>query len=171
MIAGQLTMSPMRGGLTNYSPQSREVLLGDDTSLLILGFSNLGIILNGSSGLYTSTLLHVLGLCYNLLSMQELCKLGLSLEFVDDQFLVWDKHKRVLLEGAVNVGLYKISVDNSLLTTSSSSALLHARFGHLNVDYLRKAAKMVDGLLALGGYQDLCSSCVKGKQYREAFPT
>ena len=58
-----------------------------------------------------------------------------------------------------------------LLTTNSSLALWHAQFGHLNVDYLQKAAKMVDGLPTLGGRQDLCSSCVKGKQHREAFPT
>ena len=75
------------------------------------------------------------------------------------------------MEGVVNTGLYKISVDNLLLITNSSLALWHARFGHLNVDYLRKAAKMVDGLPALGGHQDLCSSCVKGKQHQEAFPT
>ena len=103
--------------------------------------------------------------------MHELCKLGLFLEFVDDQFLVQDKHRKVLLEGVMNIGLYKISVDSLLLTTSSSSALWHARFGHLNIDYLGKAAKVVDGLPALGGHQDLCSSCVKGKQHWEAFPT
>ena len=69
--------------------------------------------------------------------MHELCKLGLSLEFVDDQFLVWDKHRKVLLEGVVmNTGLYKILVDSLLLTTNSSLALWHAQFGHLNVDYL-----------------------------------
>ena len=75
------------------------------------------------------------------------------------------------LEGVVNIGLYKILVNNLLLTTNSSLALWHARFGYLNVDYLWKAAKMVDNLLALGGHQDLCSSFVKGKQHQEAFPT
>ena len=97
--------------------------MGDNTSLLILGVDNIGIIPNGSSGSYTSSVLHVLGLCYNLLSMQELCKLGLSLEFVDDTFLVWDKHKKVLLEGVVSTGLYNILVGTSLLTTTSSSSL------------------------------------------------
>ena len=72
------------------------------------------------------SVLHVLSLHYNLLSLHELCKLGLSLEFVDDQFLVWDKHRKVLLEGVVNIGLYKISVDSLLLTTNSSLALWHA---------------------------------------------
>ena len=62
------------------------------------------------------SVLHVPSLHYNLLSVHELCKLGLSLEFVDDQFLVWDKHRKVLLEGAVNTGLYKISIDSLLLT-------------------------------------------------------
>ena len=30
---------------------------------------------------------------------------------------------------------------------------------------------MVDVLLALSGHQDLCSSCVKGKQHQETFPS
>ena len=67
--------------------------------------------------------------------MQELCKLGLSLEFADDTFLIWDKDKKVLLEGVMSIGLYKILVGTSLLTTTSL-ALWHAHFGHLNVDYL-----------------------------------
>ena len=98
-------------------------MLGDDTSLLILCISNLGKIPNGSSGSYNSSVLHVPSLCYNLLSVQELCKLGLSLEFADDKFLVWDKHKKVLLEGVMSTSLYKILVGTSLLTTTSSLAL------------------------------------------------
>ena len=144
-------MSPMKDGLTDYLPQCGEVLLGDNTSLWILGTGNLRFLPDGYGGSYTLSVLHVPILHYSLLSVHELCKLGLSLEFVDDQFLVQDKHKKVLLEGAMNTGLYKISVGSSLLTTNSSSALWHARFGHLNVDYLQKAAKMVDGLPTLGG--------------------
>ena len=84
--------------------------------------------------------------------MQELCKLVLSLEFANDKFPVHDKHKKVLLEGLVSTSLYKIPVGTSLLTTTSSLALWHAQFGHLNVDYLQKATKMVDGLPDLGGH-------------------
>ena len=59
-------------------------MLGDDTSLPILGVGNLA---NGSGGSYTLSVLHLLGLRYNLLSVQELCKLGLSLEFAKDKVL------------------------------------------------------------------------------------
>ena len=104
--------------------------------LHILGIGNLCFLPNGYGGSYTLSVLHVPSLHYNLLSVHELCKLGLSLEFVDDQILVWDKHRKVLLEGVVNTGLYKISIDNLLPTTNSSLALWHARFGHLNFDYL-----------------------------------
>ena len=55
--------------------------------------------------------------------MHELCKLGLSLEFVDDQILVRDKHNRVLWEGAVATGLYRVLIDSSLLITNSYLAL------------------------------------------------
>ena len=139
-------------------------------SLLILGVDNLGIIPNGSRGSYTLSVLHVLGLCCNVILVQELCKLDLSLEFGKDKFLVREKHKKVLVEGAVSTGLYKIPVGPSLLTTTSSLALWHAHFGHVNIDYLCKAAKMVVGLPTVGGHKDLCSSCIKGKQHQEAFP-
>ena len=56
--------------------------------------------------------------------MQELCKLGLSLEFAKDKVLVWDKHKRVLLEGVMFTSLYRILVGTSLLTTTPSLALV-----------------------------------------------
>ena len=73
-------MSPMKVGLADYSPLIGEVLLDDDTSILILGIGNLGIIPNRSGGSYTLSFLHVPSLCYNFISMQELCKLSISLE-------------------------------------------------------------------------------------------
>ena len=114
-------------------------------------------------------MLHVPSLCSNLLLVQELCKLGLSLEFANDKFLVRNKHKKVLLEGVMFIGLYKIPIGNSLLTTTSSFALWHACFGHLKVDYLFKTAKMVVGLPTLSGHKNLCNSCIKGKQHWEVF--
>ena len=88
--------------------------------LPILGIDNLGIIPNVSGGSYTLSVIHVLGLCYNLILVQELCKFSLSLEFEEDKLLLWDKHKHMLLEGVMSTGLYKILVGNSLLTTTSS---------------------------------------------------
>ena len=90
-------MSPVKDGLTDYLPQCGEVLLGDNTSLWILGTGNLHFLPNDYGGSYTLSVLHVPSLHYNLLSLHELSKLGLSLEFVDDQFLIQDKHRKVLL--------------------------------------------------------------------------
>ena len=59
-------------------------MLGDNTSLRFVGIGNLCFLLDGYGGSYTLSVLHVPSLHYNLLSMHELCKLGLSLEFVDD---------------------------------------------------------------------------------------
>ena len=116
-------MSPVKDGFIDYLPQCREVLLGDNTSLWILGIRNLCFLPNSYGSSYTLSVLHVPSLHYNLLFVHELCKLGLSLEFVDDQFLVLDKHRKVLLEGVVSTSLYKIPVGTSLLTTTSSLAL------------------------------------------------
>ena len=81
-------ISLVKDGLIDYLPQCREVLLGDNTSPRILGTDNLHLLPNGYGGSYTLSVLHVPSLHYNLLSVHELCKLGLSLEFLDDQFLV-----------------------------------------------------------------------------------
>ena len=100
-------MSFVKVGLADYSPMMGEVLLGNDTSLFILGVGDLAIIPNGFGGLYTSSVLHIPHLHYNLISVHEVCKLGLSLEFKESKLIVQDKHKKVLLEDAM-FGLYKI---------------------------------------------------------------
>ena len=63
-------------------------MLGDNTSLLILGVGNLGIVPNGFVGSYTLSVLHFPSLRYNLLLVQEICKLDLSCEFAEDKVLV-----------------------------------------------------------------------------------
>ena len=52
-------MSPVKDGLTDYLPQCKEVLLGNNTSLWILGTGNLCFLRNGYGGSYTLTVLHV----------------------------------------------------------------------------------------------------------------
>ena len=122
-------MSPVKDGLIDYLPQCGEVLLGDNTSLPILGIGNLCFLSNGYGGSYTLIVLHVPSFHYNLLFVHELCKLGLSLKFVDDKFLVRDKHRKVLLEGVMNIGLYKISI----LTVCYLPLVLLWLFGMLNL--------------------------------------
>ena len=53
--------------------------------------------------------------------------------------------------------------------TLSDYDLWHARFGHINSEYLRCASSMVDGLPPVGGSKNLCRSCLQGKQHREPF--
>ena len=105
-------MSLVKVGLAKYSPMmTREALLGDDTSLPTICIGNLAIP-NGVGGSYTPSVLHVLGLCYNLLSMHELCKLGLSFEFNERKFLLQEKHKKIPFGGCcVNWSLQDSSWD------------------------------------------------------------
>ena len=75
-------MTPLKHGLVDYSPLSGEIFLGDDTTISICGSGNLAMIPNGSNdGIHNLDVLHVPGLRYNLLSVYELCKLGLLLEY------------------------------------------------------------------------------------------
>ena len=71
--------------------------------------------------------------------------------------------------------LLKLSVvDQCLITTKDNSEdrLWHSRYGHLNFHTLKELSrlKMVEGLPPIEVPDQLCRSCVAGKQHRSSFP-
>ena len=62
-----------------------------------------------------------------------------------------------------------VLLSSSSLVTLSDYDLWHARFGHINIEYLWRASTMVDGLPRVGGSKNLCRSYLQGKQHREPF--
>ena len=70
--------------------------------------------------------------------------------------------------------IYRIKDTGALSTflLLSVGDLWHARFGHLNYEYLRQAFRkqMVLGLPDVGVNVTKCSSCLKGKQHKDPFP-
>lgn len=164
-------MTPIKEGLLNFQPMQGKIYLGDDTSLPIRGVGSLPLASVDSGGTHNIEVLYVPKLHYHLLSVFELCKAGFSVEFDDNRLTVKHKDsKAVSLEGAPHNGIYRVSIPSTALVSSTSSSLWHARYGHLNNEYLRKATKLVDGLPSIPLNKDLCSSCVKGKQHRDNFP-
>ena len=110
------------------------------------------MIRDGKGGSYTSKVLYVPDLGFHLLSIRELCKLALLVEFSEDQFWVRDRRTRSLIcEGFEEHGAYKLPDATSLthyLPSSAINDLWHVRFGHLNFVYLRQGFRdrMVTGL-------------------------
>ena len=104
---------------------------------------------------------------------QEIMHAGKTLSSVDMAIVLLSKlPSSTDALGLVQNGLYKFkcpSLSSSLVTLLDYD-LWHARFGHINSEYLRRASSMVDELPPVGGSKNLCRSCLQGKQHREPFP-
>ena len=126
--------------------------------------------------MYSSKVLYVPDLGYHLLSVKELCKLGSLIEFSGEQVWIQNKESRQLVsEGYEEHGVYKLQDSRAMahyLPASSISDLWHARYGHLNFDYLRHTFRQlsVKGMPDIEVQKRTCSSCLQGKQHREPFP-
>ena len=166
-------MTSRKQDLHDFRPLNGEIFMGDNSTIPIRGSGILSLIPDGSGGFLDLEVLYVPGLSYNLLSVHELCLLGLILDFDDSSFRIRRKDSTdALVIGLVQNGLYKFkcpSLSSSLVTLSDYD-LWHARFGHINNEYLRRASSMVNGLPPVGGSKNLCHSCLQGKQHREPFP-
>jgi len=102
-------MTPWKEGLQNLQTMKGEVFLGDDSTVSNCGIGELHFILDSQGGLYTSDVLYVPGLSYHLLSVKELCRLGLLVEFFEEQFWIRDRWtKKVVCEGVAEQGVYKL---------------------------------------------------------------
>eukprot|EP00250_Pteridium_aquilinum_P021206 c25055_g1_i2 orf=720-1535(+) len=165
-------MTPTLDGFRNLREMQGDICIGDSSHVPIEGIGDLTLIPDGKGGSLSGEVLYVPGLGFHLLSMKELCRIGLQVEFLEDRFCVRDlKTKSLLCSGKFEHGLYRLRIPKSsmhILVTSLGD-LWHARFGHLNHDYLRQAfrEKMVVGLPDIGTRKSSCSSCMKGKQHRE----
>ena len=83
-------MNLMKKGIQNLCVADGKILIGDNSSIQIQEMGYLYLIPNGSSGTYTCEVLYVPNLHYNLLSICELHKLGLWIEFVENQCTIWE---------------------------------------------------------------------------------
>ena len=158
-------------------PTRGQILIGDSSSVPIEGRGDMQLIPDGRGGTHTSEVLYVSGLGYHLLSVHKICSLGLLVEFDSDAVRVLDRGSRKLLTtGYEENAIYKMKSSPAfaslLLSSQTETELWHARFGHLNYEYLRKASKgeFVRGLPDIGVSHSPCVSCIKGKQHRDAIP-
>ena len=117
-------MTPLKDGLENLHASKGKVLIGDKTSILVHGIGNLQVIPNGKGGMFTSKVLYVPDLGYHLLSVKELCKLGLLIEFSEDHVWIRDLQSRTLVsEGYEEHGVYKLKESTALTHYLPSSTI------------------------------------------------
>ena len=138
-------MTPLSNGMENLRHRHGEVLVGDCFNNPIHSIGEMRLKSDGRGGFHTSHVLYVLGLGVRFLSMSQQCKLKLLVEFSMDHFWIRDRASQaVVCEGKERNGLY-ILRDTAVLTHSLTSfsvfQMWHARYGHLNYEYFRRAFK------------------------------
>ena len=110
---------------------------------------------------------------YHLMSVSEVCKLGMRVIFDENTVSIQKKSSGKEVRGdSVENGVYKLHALSSVQNVPVGE-LWHYRFGHINVDALRQAFQdqfwwMVCQMLVHGNGNVF--SCLRGKQHREAIP-
>ena len=103
---------------------------------------------------------------YHLMSVSEVCKLGMRVIFDENTVSIQEKSSRKEVRGgSVENGVYKLNALSSVQNVPVGE-LWHYRFGHINFDALRQAFRdqLVDGLPDVGAWQKrLCISCKAGE--------
>ena len=155
---------------------SGSITLGDKGKCDIIGIGKVG---NGSSNFINDVYL-VDGLKYNLLSISQLCDKGNKVIFDKDKCEIQNiETGNVILVAPRNNNVYAMFSNQiagneltCLKAKSDEQKLWHRRLGHINLHTMHKLASMelVRGLPKMDiNFDEMCSSCVKGKQTRSSF--
>lgn len=126
------------------------------------------------SGVY-----HIPRLTANIVSMGQLDEEGFKIQIEGGVLRIWDERRRLLAKVSRSMNrLYvlKLNVDRPVCMAAQGDDVAwrwHARFGHLSFRGLRKLAQegMVRGLPRIDHIDQICDSCLAGKQRRLAFPS
>ena len=165
-------MTPSTDRMTNIQPHKGKVFIGDNSTIPIHSEGSLELLLDGKGGYLSSRVFYVPQLGFHLMSVSEVCKLGMRVIFDEYTVSIQDKATgKEVRGGSVENGVYKLHAVSSI-SNSPVGDLWHYRFGHLNFDALRQAFRdqLVTGLPDVGARLRQCISCLRGKQHREAIP-
>jgi transposase InsO family protein len=92
---------------------------------------------------------------------------------------IWDRRRRLLAKvprSPNRLYILTLAIDRPVCLAARSSEVAwqwHARFGHLGFQGLKELSKgkMVRGLPPIDHVEQVCDSCLAGKQRRQPFPT
>ncbi|WVZ97694.1 hypothetical protein U9M48_043208 [Paspalum notatum var. saurae] len=154
-----------------------QVTFGDNSKGKVIGLGKIAI----SNDLSISNVLFVKSLSFNLLSIAQLCDLGLTCAFNKNGVVVRsEKDKSMVFQGFRHGHLYLVDFSNMatssttcLFSKSSLGWLWHRRVAHIGMSQLKKVVKkgMVTGVKDVTFEKDkLCSACQAGKQVASYHP-
>ena len=163
-----------RSAFTSYTTikeGDEQVFMGDSRSIPVIGKGKVLIKLTSRKALTLSDVLHVLDICWNLVSLSLLGKARVRILFDYDK-IVLTKNDAFVGKGYCNQGLFMLNVYDIINNNASSSStyivdsydIWHGRLGHVNFSYMKK--KMVElsliPKLSLENHGK-CESCVESK--------
>ena len=148
--------------------------MGDSRPALVLGKDK--VLPKHTSGkiLSLSNVLHVKDICYNLVFVSILVKVGVRVSFEGDKVIL-SKNGVLVGKGNYCNGLFILNVLNVIMNESVSSFayivdsldLWHARLGHINFAYIKRMKRF--GLLSDFSNSDFekCDVCVEVKSIKK----
>ena len=153
------------------------VTYGDNSRGRVIGLGRIGI----THDLSISNVLYVEDLKFNLISIAQLCDLGLTCTFDENGVVVTKKNdSSMVFKGFRHGHIYlvdfsakKTSTMTCLFTKSSLGWLWHRRIAHIGMSNLKKAHKRgsITGLKDVTFDKNkLCSACQDGKQVASHHP-
>jgi len=154
-----------------------QVTFGDNSKGKVIGLGKIAI----SHDLSISNVLYVKSLSFNLLSIAQLCDLGLTCTFgKNDVVVTSETSKELIFKGFRHGHLYLVdfsakdaSLTTCLFTKTSLGWLWHRRIAHIGMSKLKKSFKlgMVTGVKDVTFEKNkLCSACQAGKQVASHHP-
>ena len=134
-----------------------------------------------TNDLSIQNVLHVEDLCFNLLSVGQLCDLGYQCLFTANDVLVTNVHDNELIfKGFRYQNIYLVDFTSKeaklttcLFTKTSQGWLWHRRLAHIGMNQLKKVFKsnLVRGVKDVTFEKDkLCGACQAGKQVANTHP-
>ena len=153
------------------------VTYGDNSRGKVLGLGRIAI----SKDLSISNVLFVESLSFNLISIAQLCDLGLTCTFDKNGVVVtFEEDKSLVFTGFRHGNIYLVDFSSKqtssmifLFTKSSLGWLWHRRIAHIGMSNLKKAHKrgMITGLKDVTFDKNkLCKACQAGKQVATHHP-
>jgi hypothetical protein len=165
--------------IDNECSECDKITFGDNSNGKVKGLGKIAI----SNDLSISNVLLVESLRYNLLSVAQLCDLGLIYKFSpkhvvitsikSDELIFKDFHYDNLY--LINFSSNGASLSTCLFTKSSKGWLWHRILAHVGMNQLKKLMKR-DLIIGLNNdiifeKNKLCSACQAGKQVGNTHPT
>jgi transposase InsO family protein len=157
---------------------NERITFGDNSKGKVQGLGKVAI----SNDHSLSNVLYVASLSFNLLSVGQLCDLGLQCLFTPNEVVVSKiDDEKVIFKGFRHGNIYVVDFTSEdanlatcLFTKTSLGWLWHRRLAHVGMSSLKKLMKndLVRGLKDVTFEKDkLCSACQAGKQVANTHPT